>query len=377
MPNQTVTQPNITLSKNGQSLICSGDWTIADITLIERQFLLMQSQQLDLKEIEIQAVNKLDTAGAFLITKITQSMNQKQLIKVVGANPIHQALLDLVQKQSVSQVLIKKIEPKPKERLYLLGRWSVDKLKQILNYLNFLGELIVSFLRLIHNPLNFRWRYVFNVIEDVGCGSLAIVALMSYLIGVVLAYQLAVELSYYGVDIYVVESSGIALLREFSPLITAIIMAGKTTTSFAALIGTMKINEEVDALETMGVSPMQLLVIPRLVALLIVMPLLTVWSCFWGVVGSMMMCHSSLHIDYDVFLERFADMVQFKQYVLGMIKTPVFAIIVALVGCFQGFQVSMSADSVGKKTTKAAVQSIFLIIIADAFFSILYSWKGL
>lgn len=376
MQDLTTESPKLALTEDNLSLACSGAWTLSSIRLLEKQFSVLTPILHHVETLQMQHITQLDTAGAFFLNKIIQFLNQnKTTITLTGAKSIHLAVLEFVQKQTEDNSVIPK--PSSKKRLFLLGKWSIDKLKQVLNYLSFLGELIFSFLRLWQKPENFRWRYVFKVIEDVGCGSLPIIALMSFLIGVVLAYQLAVELQYYGATIYVIDASGIALLREFSPLITAIIMAGKTTTAFAALIGTMKINEEIDALETMGVSPMQRLVLPRIVALLIVMPLLTVWSCLWGVFGSMVMSRSILSIDFNVFLQRFVDVVEFYQYGLGMIKTPVFALIVALVGCFQGFQVSMSADSVGQKTTRAAVQAIFLIIIADAIFSVLYSWKGL
>ena len=178
-------------------------------------------------------------------------------------------------------------------------------------------------------------------------------------------------------NIFVVDVTGIGILREFAPLITAIIMAGRTSTSFAAMIGSMKVNEEIDALGVMGIKPIRRLVMPRVIALIIVMPLLIVWADIFGILGSMLMAKHSLGISYAVFVDRLKNDVPVVHYLLGVIKAPAFALAIGTVGCFQGLSVANSAVSVGAKTTKAAVQAIFLIIILDALFSILFSWMNL
>jgi len=167
-----------------------------------------------------------------------------------------------------------------------------------------------------------------------------------------------------------------AVLREFGPLMTAIIIAGRTSSAITAQIGTMILNEEVDALRTMGLSPMSRLVVPKVLGLLIVMPLLTFWADVFGVIGAMVMSKNMLNINYGDFLNRFQHVVAIKHYYIGLSKAPFFAMIIAAVGCFQGFRVAPNADSLGKQTTISVVQAIFLIIIADALFSILYSAHG-
>jgi phospholipid/cholesterol/gamma-HCH transport system permease protein len=168
-----------------------------------------------------------------------------------------------------------------------------------------------------------------------------------------------------------------AVFREFSPLITAIIVAGRTSSAFTAQLGSMKINEELDALLTMGLSPTELLVLPKVIGLLFIFPLLIFWSDVFSILGSMFMAKLMLGIGYVDFLQRLKSSVGFDQLLLGLYKAPAFAVLIALVGCFQGFRVEANADSIGSQTTKSVVQALFLIIVADAGFSVAYSWMGL
>lgn len=261
--------------------------------------------------------------------------------------------------------------------LYKIGRWTIEKLDQLLAFFSFIGEFFLVVIKVVMNFRRFKIITALNIIATTGSEALSIVGLMAFLIGIVLVYQLGVQLQEYGATVYVVNVAGIAILREFAPLITAVIIAGRTSTSFAALIGSMKVNEEIDALKTMGLAPIETLVLPRVVGLIIALPLLVVWADFFGILGAMVMAKGSLGIGYSSFLLRLGSDVGVSHYVLGLIKTPVFALIIACVGCFQGLNVQFSAESVGKQTTKAAVQSIFLIILTDALFSILFSYLGL
>ena len=215
--------------------------------------------------------------------------------------------------------------------------------------------------------------YIISNISEAGLHALPILALLSFLIGIVLAYQMGLQLETYGANIFIAYLSGMAIFREFGPLITAIIVAGRTSSAFTAQIGSMKINEEIDALETMGLSPTEFLVVPKVIGLTLVFPLLIFWSNIFGILGAMLMSKAMLHIGYHDFLMRLKESVGLKQMLLGLYKAPAFSILIALVGCFQGFRVGNSAASVGHQTTKSVVQSLFLIIIADAIYSIIYS----
>jgi phospholipid/cholesterol/gamma-HCH transport system permease protein len=192
--------------------------------------------------------------------------------------------------------------------------------------------------------------------------------------GVVIAYQGADQLQRFGANIFIVDLVGLSMLRELSPLLTAIIVAGRSGSAYAAQIGTMKVTEEIDALRTVGVGPIELLVLPKMLALIIALPLLTLYADVAGVLGGMLMASTKLDISFDVFLNRIGDAVSLSSFLTGIGKAPVFAAIISLVGCYQGFQVTGSADSVGRQTTVSVVQSIFLVILADALFSVVFNW---
>jgi phospholipid/cholesterol/gamma-HCH transport system permease protein len=203
--------------------------------------------------------------------------------------------------------------------------------------------------------------------------ALPIVGLLSFLLGVVVAYQATDTLRRYGANLFVSDIVGLSMLREFAPLVTAIIVAGRSGSAYAAQIGTMQVTEEVDAMRTLGIPPLDMLVLPKVIALMIALPLLTVFADLTGLFGGMLMARSQLGVGFEDFLDRMVKAVTVTDYLLGLGKAPVFAAIIALVGCFQGFRTKGGADSVGRQTTHAVVQSIFLVIVADSMFSIAYS----
>jgi phospholipid/cholesterol/gamma-HCH transport system permease protein len=218
-----------------------------------------------------------------------------------------------------------------------------------------------------------RWRPILFNIQRAGFDALPIVGLLSFLLGVVVAYQGAAQLRQYGANIFVADLVGLSMLREFAPLITAITLAGRSGSAFAAQIGTMVVTEEVDAMRTLGIAPLELLVLPKIIAMVVVLPLLTVFADVLGVAGGMVMARSQLDVGFDDFLDRMAKAVSATSYLVGIAKAPVFAVIISVVGCFQGFRTRGGADSVGQQTTRSVVQSIFLVIVADALFSIAFS----
>jgi phospholipid/cholesterol/gamma-HCH transport system permease protein len=195
--------------------------------------------------------------------------------------------------------------------------------------------------------------------------------------GIVIAYQGATQFRRYGANIFVVDLVGLAMLRELSPLLTAIIVAGRSGSAYAAQIGTMKVTEEIDALRTVGIAPIELLVLPKLLALVIAMPLLTVYADMLGVAGGMVMAKSELGVTYLDFVDRLQHALRLSDFLVGIGKAPVFAAIIAAVGCFQGFQVAGDAESVGRRTTISVVQSIFLVIVADSLFSVVFNFLGI
>ncbi len=257
------------------------------------------------------------------------------------------------------------------------GRSAAAAAQQALAFLAFVGEVAAAGVGLLRRPRAWRWRVLLREIQLGGFDALPIVGVTAFLLGIVVAYQGADQLRHYGANIFVVELVGYAMLREFAPLISAIIIAGRSGSAHAAQIGTMVVGEEIDALRTLGIHPLQRLVWPKLVALVIALPLLTVFADMAGVFGGMVMARSQLGIGFTEFADRFGRVMQGSALLIGVGKALVFAVIIVLVGCFQGLRTAGGADSVGRQTTAAVVQAIFLVIVADALFSVAFNVLGL
>lgn len=369
--------PLLAYDPDQQVLDCRGDWTFYCVHEIKKLFSSLSAVHEDVKTINVSAIAALDTAGILLLMEIQQQCAHVDITQqAVGLRSEWKDLFDFISQEEHACESKQQPVPRRSNIFDRTGQQVVRACFSIVAFFAFLGELITVLLLNVRKPILFAWSAMFSCIEDVGLKALPIIGLMTFLIGLVLAYQLSGELREYGADVFVVEITGIAILREFGPLITAIVMAGRTSTSFAALIGTMKVNEELDALNTMGVTPMSQLVLPRIIAVFIIMPLLIVWADIFGVIGSMFMSRALMGITLTGFLARFHMEVSATEFLLGMVKAPAFALIIAGVGSVQGLAVGHSADSVGKQTTKAAVQAIFLVIIFDALFSIVFSILG-
>jgi phospholipid/cholesterol/gamma-HCH transport system permease protein len=244
---------------------------------------------------------------------------------------------------------------------------------QAIALLSFVGETSIALAKSVAHPARMRWRPIAHNIRSAGFDALPIVGLLAFLLGIVVAYQAADQLRRYGANIFVADLVGLSMLREFAPLITAIIVAGRSGSAFAAQIGSMSVSEEIDAMRTIGIPPIEALVLPKFIALVIAMPLLTFFADVMGVFGGMVMASAQLGVGFGDFLDRFVKAVSVTAYLTGIGKAPVFAGIIVVVGCFQGFRTHGGADSVGRQTTRSVVQSIFLVVVADALFSVLFS----
>ncbi len=254
-----------------------------------------------------------------------------------------------------------------------LGMGAAAMFEQSVALLAFIGECAAAFAGWLAHPARIRWRPILFNIRSAGFDALPIVGLLAFLLGIVVAYQGADQLRQYGANIFVADLVSLSMLREFAPLITAIIIAGRSGSAYAAQIGAMSVSEEIDAMRTLGIAPLDMLVLPKIIALLIVLPLLTVFADVLGVFGGMIMARAQLDVGFPEFLDRFTKAVSVTAYLIGICKAPVFAGIIAVVGCFQGFRAKGGADSVGRQTTRSVVQAIFLVIVADALFSIAFS----
>ncbi len=254
-----------------------------------------------------------------------------------------------------------------------LGKIFCAAFAQALALLGFVGECAIALVAWGAHPARIRWRPILFNLRSAGFDALPIVGTLSFLLGIVVAYQGADQLRQYGANIFVADLVGLSMLREFAPLITAIIIAGRSGSAYAAQIGTMSVTQEIDAMRTIGIAPLEMLVLPKILALVVALPLLTVFADLMGVFGGMLMAKAQLGVGFAEFLERFTKAVSVTSYLVGIGKAPLFAVIIVLVGCFQGFQTRGGADNVGQQTTRAVVQSIFLVIVADALFSVAFS----
>lgn len=367
----------IRFDKEQTQFQCTGTWSVLALGHVTKQFHSISLPQSQKVIINGESISSFDSAGALALMKIMEELKQKDnQIELTHFSEAQHQLIDLIESKKDS--LTYEIPAPPKKGiLYKIGKEAENKLVQADGLIILIGDLSTRIFEAMGNWRRFQIPSVISNLDSAGIKALPIIALLSFLIGVVLAYQMGLQLATYGANSFIAYLSGMAIFREFAPLITAIIVAGRTSSAFTAQIGSMKINEEVDALLTMGLSPTELLVLPKVLGLLIIFPLLIFWADMFSVLGAMIMSHTMLDIEFDDFLLRLRDSVGLSQMMLGLYKAPAFALIVALVGCFQGFRVESSASSIGSQTTKSVVQSLFLIIIADAVFSVVYSWMKL
>ena len=362
-----------------QDLALSGSWTARGLGGIYGQ---LQSVQVP-AQTELVAdgagIEALDTAGAWVLQKLLLRLRKEGIVvSVRGLRPEFAKLLQAAEPQLADQAdLPLPASAASASALEGMGRGAEAALEQMVALLGFVGESAVAFAGCVAHPQRFRWRSILYNIRSAGFDALPIVGLLSFLLGIVVAYQGADQLRQYGANIFVADLVGLSMLREFAPLITAIIIAGRSGSAYAAQIGTMAVTEEIDAMRTLGIAPLDLLVLPKVIALAIALPLLTVFADVLGVFGGMLMARAQLGVGFGEFLDRFVKAVSVTAYLIGICKAPVFAAIIAVVGCFQGFRTRGGADSVGRQTTRSVVQSIFLVIVADALFSIAFSALGL
>ena len=316
----------------------------------------------------------LDAAGALVLARWIQAWSAAgQRVELTALPERAKTLLALMAERLVPLP----DATVPRENILArIGRVAVGQWQEASAFLAFLGELIVRGLPLLLFFWRIRWRLVFAEIEAAGVRALGIVGLLSFLIGMVMAYQGGATLASYGANVLIVNLVSIITLREMGPLLAAIIVAGRTGSSYTAQLGTMRITEEIDALRSLGLSPFELLVLPKVIALVIALPLLSVFADVMGLLGGAVVANFGFGVSYSVYVARIPEAVSSTTLMLGLVKAPVFAVVIALIGCMQGLRVRGSAAAVGKATTISVVQAIFMVIIIDAVFSILFNLMG-
>ncbi|HME71333.1 MAG TPA: MlaE family lipid ABC transporter permease subunit [Myxococcota bacterium] len=355
---------------------CIGSWTVGRIAGLERRLDHTTWPRGAEVVFDGSAVTAMDTAGAWLLRRALRTLERSgQRVALRGLRAEYEALFAMIGSPDVEVALATTVSTPP--LLERVGAFAWHGGQQGMKMLSFVGEVAIAAARCAARPTRIRWRPILYNVRTAGFDALPITGLLCFLMGIVIAYQGATQLQRYGANIFVADLVGLAMLRELSPLLTAIIVAGRSGSAYAAQIGTMKVTEEIDALRTVGIVPIELLVLPKIVALAIALPLLTVYADVLGVSGGMLMARTELAVNHTVFLDRLQHALRLSDYLVGIGKAPVFAGIIAVVGCFQGFQVAGDAESVGRRTTVSVVQSIFLVIVADALFSVVFNYLGI
>ena len=318
--------------------------------------------------IDAAGVDYCDGAGVALFVDLLRHPREGR-IDVANLRPAFQTLL----KQFDPRVLEHDLDPPPPRgpAVEEIGRETAKIWRDIRSQVSFIGETTAALVHAAIHPNSVRWRDVWQICERAGVDALPIVSLISFLLGMILAFQSAVPMKRFGAEIFVADLIGLAMLRELGPLMTAILLAGRSGAAFAAEIGTMRVNQEVDALETMGLNPVRFLVTPRIIAAVLMTPLLSVYSDLVGVLGGALTMQS-FAIPFSTFLTEVDSAVNLTDFLAGFIKSFVFAILVAGIGCLRGLQTAAGASAVGESATRAVVSGIILLVVVDGLFALAY-----
>ena len=359
-------------------LRAGGAWRVQSAAELDRKLESLDPGTARSALIDLAEVESLDSAGAWLVLRTERALEGRGLtVRVANLRPEIEPLLRKVESSR---------EAVPRERRHHhhhhgfrefvrdVGESTVWFLGQAAELVGFLGLVTITVARTLRRPERLRFISLVTHMERTGVSAMPIVGLICFLIGVVTAYQGADLLHRFGAEIYTVNLIGIGILRELGILLTAIIVAGRSGSAFTAEIGAMKVHEEVDAMRTLGLDPVEILVLPRMFALVLVLPLLAFYANFMGILGGALMSWAALDINLPLFLRQLQSALFGWTFWLGPLKAPFFAVVIALIGCYQGLKVSQSAESVGRLTTVSVVESIFLVIVLDAAFSIVFSY---
>ena len=323
--------------------------------------------------VDAAAVDYCDGAGAALFVDILRHPREGT-VAIVNLKPEFATLL----KQFDPKVLEHELDPQVPRRPVVeeIGREAAKIWKDIRIQVGFIGETTAALAYAVRHPGSVRWRDVWHICERAGVDALPIVALISFLLGMILAFQSAVPMKRFGAEIFVADLIGLSMLRELGPLMTAILIAGRSGAAFAAEIGTMRVNQEVDALTTMGLDPVRFLVTPRIVAAVLMTPLLTLFSMLIGLVGGAVTMQS-FSIPFNTFIKEVDSAVTLTDFLAGFVKSFVFATLIAGIGCLRGLQTGAGASAVGDSATRAVVSSIILLVVVDGLFAVAYYVLGI
>ncbi len=367
---------HIAPATNVTVLKLAGRWRIDSLDRIEKAYRRIEPKLRGAErvELDLSGIETIDTGAMVFFLSLRERLKKSTAVRSVNISEDFCRMFRLVKRyaapsppsarRSVARILT------PFERL---GRKAHAMYMDLILFLGFLGRSAAAALQMVLHPSTFRPKETSANIYRAGVTAIPIVALSSFLVGIVIAFQSAVQLQKYGANIFIVDMIGISVPRELAPLITAIIVAGRSGSAYTAQIGVMKITEEIDAMKTMGFEIYRFIVLPRIIAMMIALPLLIFFADIVGIYGGLLVAKLQLDITPAQFLERLQSEVDARHYLVGLFKAPFFALIIAAIGCFRGFQVSGNTESIGRYTTISVVNSIFLVIAMDALFSVIFT----
>ena len=317
---------------------------------------------------------RLDSGGALLLLRIRERLRTGGCtVTFLHAGKRHGEMLAMAERYRHPGA---SFETKPPGVFESVGRAVAEGVRNGGGLLDFIGHTFAVLAGILIGLKRLRMRETLFQINESAIKALWIIALTMFLVGIVVAYQSAVQLKTYGANIFIVDMLGISIMRELAPMLTAIVVAGRSGSAFAAQIGVMKLTEEIDAMRTMGFDPYAFLVLPRMLALVVMMPILIFFADMFGILGGMLIAHTELGITPGLFLDRFESAVHIKHFWVGIIKGPFFAVLIAAIGIYRGMSVRNDTESIGINTTRSVVESIFTVIICDAVFSIIFTHLG-
>jgi len=349
---------------DASTLRIAGDWVLADYMRLEREVVSAQGAEPP-RHFDLSDLGQLDTAGAALLVRLL-GVERAATLECLPAK--QQALLTLVARSQADQVPMSPPAPRAAylELLERIGASMVEHWCNLVEMLGFIGLILQSLLGYLLRPRRWRLTSMVAHLEQTGLNAVPIVALLTFMVGAVVSFLGATVLQSFGATLFTVNLVAYSFLREFGVLLAAILIAGRTASAFTAQIGSMRANEEIDAIRTLGLDPIELLVLPRLLALLVALPILTFVGMLSGILGGLAVCAIALDISPGMFLNIVHSDIGVSHLVVGLAKAPLFAFLIAVIGCLEGFKVSGSAQSVGEHTTISVVKSIFVVILLDA-----------
>ncbi len=366
----------LTTRQDGARLIVEpkGDWLMEAVGRFDRRLRRIESET-DPKDlvIDLSGLGRIDTAGAYVLGRTLSRCREPDADRhFIGEHQTARRMMGEML-QRLADCPEDEIQPRGViSTLARIGQGVEDGLKETVESFAFFGRTFTTGLSVLVNPTKMRWTSTIHLMETAGVDALPIISVLSFFIGAVVAFMGASLLETFGASVFTVDLVGIAVLREFGVIITAILLAGRSDSAFTAAIGSMKMQQEIDAMKVMGLDPYEVLVLPRVIACVVMAPLLTLSAMVAGVFGGMLVSWMTLDISPNFFLTRLNDTIDLKHFLVGMSKAPVFGLVIAIVGCRHGLQVGGDVESLGKRVTTSVVQAIFAVIVIDALFAMMY-----